>query len=55
MDYQNVQVMASETDYKKRTVLKMFQIKKDQNLVNIRRDIQNLPQVYNNLMSSFHS
>lgn len=50
-EFQNVEVMVSETYYQKTTVLEMLHIEKDINLVNNWRDIQNLSDIYNSLMS----
>ncbi|KAI4461480.1 atp-binding cassette abc transporter-related [Holotrichia oblita] len=49
-DFQNTKILKKENNYKKRLIYEMIYIKKDENAVNFRTDIDNLSVIYNNLI-----
>ena len=49
-DFNNVTVLDYETNYHKRLIKEMINIKKEQNAINYRADIQNLSIFYNNVL-----
>jgi len=49
-DFNNVQILDYEINYKKRNIKEMIHIKKTKNTVNFRTDTDNLSSVYNNLI-----
>ena len=49
-NFNNVQVLDYEKNYKKRNIKEMIHIKKHQNALNFRTDTDNLSSVYNNLI-----
>ncbi|KAI4465023.1 pdz and lim domain protein zasp [Holotrichia oblita] len=49
-DFRNTKILRKENNYKKRSIYKMIYIKKDENAVNFRTDIDHLSVIYNNLI-----
>ena len=50
-DFENVKILKKENSYKKRLIYEMIYIKKENNAVNFRTDIENLSIIYNNVIT----
>ena len=49
-DFNNVRILDKESNYQKRLIKEMINIKKEKNSINFRTDIQNLSILYNGIL-----
>lgn len=55
INYDDVKIVATETNYTKRLFMEMFHIKTTESTMNKRSDVQNLSNIYTYIMSKANS